>query len=52
MAAGWRTVRVFISSTSRDMQAERDHLVRFVLPRLREELLELSSLACDNTNRR
>ena len=39
MAAGWRTVRVFISSTFRDMQAERDHLVRFVLPRLREELL-------------
>jgi len=39
MAAGWRTVRVFISSTFRDMQAERDHLVRFVFPRLREELL-------------
>src|SRR5437016_1684486 len=35
----WRTVRVFISSTFRDMQAERDHLVRFVLPKLREELL-------------
>ncbi|MEO0082545.1 MAG: DUF4062 domain-containing protein [candidate division WOR-3 bacterium] len=33
----WRTVRVFISSTFRDMQAERDHLVRFVFPRLREE---------------
>ena len=26
--AGWRTVRVFISSTFRDMQAERDHMVR------------------------
>jgi len=39
MAAGWRTVRVFISSTFRDMQAERDILVRFVLPQLREELL-------------
>ncbi len=38
--AGWRTVRVFISSTFRDMQAERDHLVRFVFPRLREELLK------------
>ena len=35
----WRTVRVFISSTFRDMQAERDWLVRFVFPRLREELL-------------
>ena len=39
MAAQWRTVRVFISSTFRDMQAERDHLVRFVFPRLREQLL-------------
>ncbi len=38
--AAWRTVRVFISSTFRDMQAERDHLVRFVFPRLREELLK------------
>ncbi len=38
--AGWRTVRVFISSTFRDMQAERDYLVRFVFPRLREELLK------------
>jgi hypothetical protein len=40
MAQGWRTVRVFISSTFKDMQAERDHLVRFVFPRLREELLK------------
>ena len=39
MSANWQTVRVFISSTFRDMQAERDHLVRFVFPRLREELL-------------
>ena len=39
MASSWKTVRVFISSTFRDMQAERDHLVRFVFPRLREELL-------------
>jgi len=39
MAQVWKTVRVFISSTFRDMQAERDHLVRFVFPRLREELL-------------
>ena len=35
----WKTVRVFISSTFRDMHAERDHLVRFVFPRLREQLL-------------
>src|SRR5262245_57550048 len=38
MPSGWQTVRVFISSTFRDMQAERDHLVRFVFPRLRETL--------------
>lgn len=38
MAGSWQTVRVFISSTFRDMQAERDHLVRFVFPRLRELL--------------
>lgn len=36
----WRVVRVFISSTFRDMQAERDHLVRFVFPKLREDLLK------------
>ncbi|HCU38691.1 MAG TPA: hypothetical protein DGT21_25730, partial [Armatimonadetes bacterium] len=40
MPAGWRTIRVFISSTFKDMQAERDHLVRFVFPRLRAELLK------------
>jgi hypothetical protein len=40
MAEGWKTIRVFISSTFKDMQAERDHLVRFVFPRLREELLK------------
>jgi tetratricopeptide (TPR) repeat protein len=34
----WRTVRVFISSTFRDMQAERDHLVTVVFPALRERL--------------
>jgi nephrocystin-3 len=34
----WRTVRVFISSTFRDMQAERDHLVKVVFPALRERL--------------
>jgi len=42
MTASWRTVRVFISSTFKDMQAERDHLVRFVFPKLREELLHRS----------
>jgi WD40 repeat protein len=40
MSASWKTVRVFISSTFRDMQAERDHLVRFVFPKLREDMLK------------
>lgn len=40
MAEGWKTVRVFISSTFRDMHAERDDLVRFVFLKLREELLK------------
>jgi telomerase protein component 1 len=39
MPSRWRTVRVFISSTFRDMHAERDHLVRVVFPALRERLL-------------
>ena len=34
----WRTVKVFISSTFRDMYAERDHLVKVVFPALREKL--------------
>jgi len=40
MPATWKTVRVFISSTFRDMQAERDHLMRerrhFYLPDTRQ----------------
>jgi hypothetical protein len=40
MAETWKELRVFISSAFKDMQAERDHLVRFVFPRLREELLK------------
>lgn len=36
MAKPWKTVRVFISSTFRDMHAERDYLVRFVFPELRQ----------------
>ena len=39
MLEAWKEVRVFISSTFNDMQAERDHMVRFIFPRLREELL-------------
>lgn len=32
----WKTVRVFISSTFRDFHAERDYLVKYVFPELRE----------------
>ncbi len=35
MSNTWKTVRVFISSTFRDMHAERDHLVKVVFPKLR-----------------
>jgi tetratricopeptide (TPR) repeat protein len=35
MSARWETVSVFISSTFRDMHAERDHLIRKVFPELR-----------------
>jgi tetratricopeptide (TPR) repeat protein len=34
--AGRREIRVFISSTFRDMQAERDELVKFIFPELRK----------------
>jgi hypothetical protein len=34
--AAWKTVRVFISSTFRDMHAERDHLVKVTFPRVRQ----------------
>ncbi|AUB59810.1 hypothetical protein BK009_03435 [Methanobacterium subterraneum] len=40
MKNSWKTVKIFISSTFKDMQAERDHLVRFVFPRLREDLIK------------
>ena len=35
-AAQSRQIRVFISSTFRDMQAERDYLVKFIFPQLRK----------------
>lgn len=38
MLTQWKTVRVFISSTFRDMNAERDQLVKVVFPALRERL--------------
>jgi telomerase protein component 1 len=39
MPSAWKTVRVFISSTFRDMHTERDHLVKVTFPALREKLL-------------
>lgn len=36
---GWKVLRVFISSTFIDMESERDHLVRFVFPKLQQDLL-------------
>ena len=38
MATDWKSVRVFISSTFRDMNAERDYLIKVVFPALREQL--------------
>ena len=35
----WKSRPVFITSTFQDMQAERDHLRRFVFPALEEWLL-------------
>ena len=35
-AMHWQTVRVFISSTFRDFHAERDYLVKYVFPELRQ----------------
>lgn len=32
----WKTVRVFISSTFRDFYAERDYLVKYIFPEIRE----------------
>src|SRR5207247_1394507 len=36
----WKSRPIFISSTFRDMHAERDHLRHHVFPRLEEELLK------------
>ena len=35
-----RHISIFVSSTFRDMQAERDYLKKHVLPKLQEELLQ------------
>ena len=41
LAPRWRTVRVFISSTFKDMHAERDLLIRYVFPELRQRARSL-----------
>lgn len=38
MSYAWKTIKVFISSTFRDMQSERDYMVKVVFPQLREKL--------------
>lgn len=38
MSSAWKTIKVFISSTFRDMHSERDYLVKVVFPQLREKL--------------
>jgi TPR repeat protein len=37
-ALSWKKIPIFISSTFRDMHAERDHLMRVVFPELQERL--------------
>ena len=41
MVRTWRTIRVFVSSTFRDMQAERDYLAKVIFPELRERCLKI-----------
>ncbi len=38
--AAWKTLTIFVTSTFRDMHAERDHLRRIVFPELEERLKE------------
>nr|XP_054769175.1 telomerase protein component 1-like [Lytechinus pictus] len=47
--SGWKTVRVFVSSTFRDFHSERDVLVKEVFPDLREwcEKRRLHLVECD-----
>jgi len=40
MSTTWRTFPIFISSTFKDMDAERDMLKKYVIPRLEETLRE------------
>src|SRR4030095_6891881 len=42
-----RHIRVFVSSTFRDMQSERDHLVKFIFPQLRKACEERFVTWCE-----
>ena len=42
MAQSGRTIRVYVSSTFRDMHAERDYLHKIVFPELRERIATLN----------
>ena len=46
---GWKTVRLFVSSTFKDMWNERDYLVKKVFPQLRVwcEERKLRLVECD-----
>ncbi|KAL5009468.1 hypothetical protein ScPMuIL_011773 [Solemya velum] len=46
---GWKTVRLFVSSTFKDMWAEREYLAKRVFPELREwcEMRKLRLVECD-----
>ncbi|KAL8585818.1 hypothetical protein ACOMHN_065168 [Nucella lapillus] len=46
---GWRTVRLFISSTFKDMHSEREHLVKLIIPVLRQWCTQrkLNLIECD-----
>ncbi|KAK7494275.1 hypothetical protein BaRGS_00014557 [Batillaria attramentaria] len=46
---GWRTVRLFISSTFKDMHSEREHLVKVIIPLLRQwcEERKVHLIECD-----
>jgi len=37
MTKKWKSIRIFISSTFKDMHTERDHLILFVFPELKEK---------------
>jgi hypothetical protein len=49
MPPHWRTVRVFLSSTFRDVHAERDHLVKVTFPRCARGCCRIGSSCTTST---